>query len=54
MNLTAEEKYIRILAIKCWNHGKLPPENKKAAVLVYIINHPDMFQRRNNINQEPV
>jgi len=45
MNLTAEQKRIRILAIKYWNHGELPSDEDKPAVLEYIISHPDLFKR---------
>lgn len=44
MNLTAEQKRIRILAIRCWTHGELPSDEDKPAVLEHIISHPDLFK----------
>jgi len=39
-----EKTRIKILALRCWFHGVLPPEEDKQAVLDYITSHPKTFK----------
>lgn len=41
-----EKTRIKILALRCWFHGVLPPEEDKQAVLDYITSHPKTFKVR--------
>lgn len=39
-----EERRIRILAVRAWNHNELPPEPDREQVAKYIKEHPELFR----------
>lgn len=46
-----EKTRIKILALRCWFHGVLPPEKDKQAVLDYITSHPKTFKVKKHKNE---